>query len=70
MDPSLKTDIDAFVYEYLILSQHENVEIITGNSVKMKDIVKEIINDYWFDVQDGKGSNKGILIIGKRHFLF
>ena len=70
LDPRLILDIDQFLFSTLIDGYDTSVTVITGNSVKMKEIVISVSDDYGFAVQDGDGiSNFGILIVSDQLFL-
>ena len=42
---------------------HNDFEIITGNSYKMKSLVKKICSDYGFNAIDNFNGNSGALIV-------
>ena len=52
--------VDQFIWEAMKSKKHQ-VEIITGNSDKMKEMVIDIINDYKFKYQIGDAYNNGYL---------
>lgn len=57
----VKRELDVFLWG----SMQKNlvqVEVVTGHSVKMKEIVLETCNEYGFEVKEGV-LNKGHLII-------
>lgn len=43
--------VDTFLYENM-KQKKTSVEIITGSSDQMKNIVKEVLNDYNFDYEE------------------
>lgn len=50
--------VDQFIWEAMKSKEHQ-IEIITGNSEKMKELVIEIVKDYNFKYQIGDASNNG-----------
>ena len=41
---------------------NSDIEIVTGHSVEMKSIVKNILEEYRLDYQDGKFFNNGVIV--------
>ena len=54
--------IDQFIWESMNMNQYD-VEIVTGNSDKMKKVVIEVINEYKLQYQIGDGWNTGYIRI-------
>ena len=48
---------------------HNDFEIITGNSYKMKSLVKKICSDNGFNAIDNFNGNSGALIVGINKIL-
>ena len=57
----VKRKLDVFLWESMQRNLRQ-VEVITGHSVKMKEIVLETCNEYGFEVNEGI-LNRGYLII-------
>lgn len=54
-------EIDKFLNYHIIKGSYE-IKIVTGNSDKMKNIVRDVLKDYNMDAEDSI-INSGILII-------
>lgn len=57
----VSVEIDKFLNYHIIKGSYE-IKIVTGNSDKMKQIVRDILKDYNMDAEDSI-INSGILII-------
>lgn len=56
--------VDQFISNHIIKNSSE-ISIITGRSIKMKEIVSEILTDYYITAQE-EFANPGKLIISLR----
>ena len=53
--------LEHFLYEHMKMNSNE-IEVVTGNSNQMKDLVKDIVVDYGMEATEVWGNN-GTLII-------
>jgi len=53
--------LEQFIYDHM-LKQSKEIEVVTGNSSRMKEIVKEIVVDYGMEATEQWGNN-GTMII-------
>jgi DNA-nicking Smr family endonuclease len=57
----VKRKLDVFFWES-IQKNMVQVEVVTGHSIKMKEIVYEVCQEYGFSIKEGV-INKGYLIV-------
>jgi DNA-nicking Smr family endonuclease len=57
----VSSQVDSFIWDAIQRNMYE-VEIITGNSIQMKNIVRECVNDYGFNCAQAY-LNSGTLIV-------
>ena len=58
----VKRRLDVFLWESMQRNMTQ-VEVVTGHSLKMKEIVYEVCQEYGFSISEGV-INKGYLTIG------
>jgi DNA-nicking Smr family endonuclease len=58
----VKRKLDVFLWESMQKNMVQ-VEVVTGHSIKMKEIVYEVCQEYGFTISEGI-INKGYLTIG------
>jgi DNA-nicking Smr family endonuclease len=53
--------LEQFIYDHMNRDSKE-IEVVTGNSTRMKSIVKEIVDDYGMEITELWGNN-GTMVI-------
>lgn len=58
------SEVGDFIENYVLMHQDElPLRIITGNSEKMKKIVREMLNEHEFNYQEGDFFNNGYITV-------